>query len=275
MAVIGTQRGRAEKRQQDRQQFPPPSGSSTPPPISANAHGQMVATGSNFNHRGIGKPRAKSAVMPEPSKKNISNKEQKRMGALTRRAQKGGVTPQEKRHIRRAGNRMAKSPLPNNGPSAGPTSALNRRNRDRNGNPLGINEYLSGDTTFKSQLADLARNMQNYREDYRANRQDVNEDFGRAMGSMGRERNRSYEEMRNDFSGRGLIHSGLYADSLRDYDKEFGFRKRELTDDRAEQQEDLLRNKKLFREEVRGVRRNARDEALRRRAARLGLGFGA
>lgn len=143
---------------------------------------------------------------------------------------------------------------------------------DKNGHGgNGVQKYLSGDLTYKSQVADLQRNLENYLTEYRGNREDVKESFSDTLSKMQRERGRSLQDIGEDFAGRGLIHSGLYGKAYSDYNDEFNIRRNELRDDRSEQLEDLQTNKKLFKEQTRSVRRNARDEALRRRAQKLGL----
>lgn len=187
------------------------------PAISPNASGQMVSQQSNFNHRGINKPRAQPQTMPKNKPKNRG----------------------------KSGTGNAKmSP---------------------------IQKYLSGDLTYKSQVSDLQRNLENYLTEYRGNKGDVESSFSDTLSKMQRERKRSMNDITEDFAGRGLLHSGLFAKAGSDYNDEFNIRRNELRTDETDQLEDLQTNRNLFKEQTRSVRRNARDEALRRRAQKIGL----
>lgn len=135
----------------------------------------------------------------------------------------------------------------------------------------GINKFLSGDITYKGQVADLTKNRQSFLTDWRADREDLNETYGQTLNKMQRERKRSREQIMNDFMGRGLIHSGQFAKSDADYNTEWNIRKNELSDDRTERLEDLIRSRQLFLDESKAVKHNARDEAIRRRAQKFGL----
>lgn len=139
------------------------------------------------------------------------------------------------------------------------------------GKGKGVQDYLAGDITYKSQLADLQRNLENYRTEYRGNVGDVNDSFADTLQKMQRERHRSLTDIGEDFAGRGLLHSGLNAKAQSDYNDEFNIRRNDLRTDQSQQLEDLLTNRKLFTEQTRTTRRNARSEALRRRAQKLGL----
>lgn len=239
------------------------------PPVAPNKRGQLVNRASNFNPRGVGKPRPRSAVMPDRQQKN-----------------KGKIDPDELNapELQRIQS-LRRKLLSNNRNDKGPNSRGDkritpaeherlmglRRKLSRDNDPPSLKEFLGSDITYQHQLADLKNNLQNYLEMNKGERQDVREAFGTARGKMDDARDQAWELMGNDFAGRGLLHSGLYTKSLSDYDRDWIKRLNELRDDRGEQLEDLSDNRKLFRDEVRSTRRNARLDAVRRRAERYSL----
>ena len=137
--------------------------------------------------------------------------------------------------------------------------------------PPSLKKYLGGDSTFQDQVSLLQKELEDYVLSNQGQRRDLREDFGTATSRMGDERTRALEEMEADFASRGLLNSGLYDESISEYDQQYQQRLGDLSSDRDRGLEDLLESMGMYRRQNRGQRQSARQEAIRRRAEQYGL----
>lgn len=87
---------------------------------------------------------------------------------------------------------------------------------------------------------------------------------------LNQNRTRDLTDIADDYAGRGMIHSGLYAQKRGDYEKEFGKQKGETNRQKTKQYGDLSAESTQFAREQELQREQAKLEAIRRRAAMSG-----
>lgn len=132
-------------------------------------------------------------------------------------------------------------------------------------------KYLAGDTTYQQQLADYNKSKADYNSNYTRQTGIVNRDYANSTRSLNRQGAQDRLDQQNDFAGRGILHSGVFAKALGDYNTEFNDRMNALTTGKTDQIGDLAAQRKSFLQQLQIEQNNAREDALRRRAAKLGI----
>lgn len=135
----------------------------------------------------------------------------------------------------------------------------------------GERNWLAGDAGYQQQLAGYKDEFQNYLLKNRDAIGDVRQTFRLTNERMGQERDKSLQQMMDDFGARGMLQSGEYLRAQEDYNKEYQNRLADLTRDRTNSIEDLRTQRADYRRKNTMDRQNARLESIRRRAERLGL----
>jgi hypothetical protein len=137
--------------------------------------------------------------------------------------------------------------------------------------PSATAKYLAGDTTYQRQLADYNKSKADYEANYKRQTGIINRDYAESQRSLNRQGAQDRLDQQNDFAGRGILHSGVFAKALGDYNTDFNARMKQLTTGRGDQVNDLSFQRKSFLDQLRIEMNNAREDALRRRAAQLGI----
>jgi hypothetical protein len=132
-------------------------------------------------------------------------------------------------------------------------------------------KYLAGDTTYQQQLSEYNKQKAEYNSNYSRQSGVVNRDYASSTRSLNRQGAQDRLDQQNDFAGRGILHSGVFAKALGDYNTEFNDRMKSLTTGRTDQLGDLGAQKKSFLDQIALEINNAKQDALRRRAAQLGI----
>lgn len=132
-------------------------------------------------------------------------------------------------------------------------------------------KYLAGDTTYQQQLADYNKSQAEYNSNYSRQSGIVNRDYAESQRTLNRQGAQDRIDQQNDFAGRGILHSGVFAKALGDYNTEFNSRIKALTTGKTDQLGDLAAQKSSFLRQLQIEMNNAREDALRRRAAKLGI----
>lgn len=132
-------------------------------------------------------------------------------------------------------------------------------------------KYLAGDTTYQQQLSDYNRSKSDYQSQYSRQTGIVNRDYAETQRSLNRQGAQDRLDQQNDFAGRGILHSGVFAKALGDYNTEFNTRMKSLTTGRSDKLGDLSSQRTQFLRQLQLEQTNARQDAIRRRAAKLGI----
>lgn len=134
-----------------------------------------------------------------------------------------------------------------------------------------LEKWLSGDTTYQQQLADFNRSVSEYNAQYGRQTGVVNRDYAESNRALQRQGTQDRTDQQNDFAGRGILRSGVFAKALGDYNTDFNQRVKALTTGKTDKIGDLTDQKTNFTRQVGLEKNNARQDAIRRRAQKLGI----
>lgn len=134
-----------------------------------------------------------------------------------------------------------------------------------------LRKWLAGDDTYQQQLADFMRTRQDYQANYQRQYGQVNQDYYDTQRSLLRQGRQDRIDQQNDFAGRGILRSGVFAKALGDYNTQFNQRMDSLIRGRTNQLGDLDAQRQSFLRQVQEELNAAKQDAIRRRAAQLGI----
>lgn len=134
-----------------------------------------------------------------------------------------------------------------------------------------IDQYLAGDVTYQQQLADFNRAMAEYTANYNRQVSQTKRDYGESQRALSLQGTQDRNDQQNDFAGRGILHSGVYAKALGDYNTQYNQRVKALTTGQNDKLGDLQAQRTNFNNQTSLEKNNAKQDAIRRRAAKLGI----
>ena len=123
----------------------------------------------------------------------------------------------------------------------------------------------------QQQPAGFKQSKADYLANYNRQTGIVNRDYAESQRSLNRQGAQDRLDQQNDFAGRGILHSGVFAKALGDYNTDFNARVQALTSGKTDQLGDLAAGEKSFLAQLQTEMNNARQDAIRRRAAQLGI----
>jgi hypothetical protein len=132
-------------------------------------------------------------------------------------------------------------------------------------------KWLAGDTTYQQQLANFLKSQKDYETQYNRQRQIQTRDYGETKRAMNRQASQDRVDQQNDFAGRGILRSGVFAKALGDYNTDFNYKVKNLATGQQDKLGDLSIQKTNFLRQLQLEKDAARQDALRRRAAKLGI----
>lgn len=134
-----------------------------------------------------------------------------------------------------------------------------------------LSKWLAGDVTYQQQLAEFNRAKAEYEAQYKRQKGIVTRDYGESQRSLNRQGVQDRDDQKNDFAGRGILKSGVFAKALGDYNTDFNTRMKALTTGQSDRLGDLSSQRTNFMRQS-GLETNAaKQDAIRRRAQRLGI----
>lgn len=134
-----------------------------------------------------------------------------------------------------------------------------------------LGKWLAGDVTYQQQLADFNRAIAEYNATYNRQKSITNRDYAQSSRALNLQGRQDRSDQQNDFAGRGILHSGVYAKALGDYNTAFNQRMKALTTGRTDKLGDLGMQRTNFLRQTNLEKNNAKQDAIRRRAQQLGI----
>jgi len=131
------------------------------------------------------------------------------------------------------------------------------------------NAWLGTDTQYQDALRQLQLASTNFGADITRRQGEVNTDYDTSNRAMGQQKVQDLDNMENDWAGRGLIRSGLYAGAVGDYNQEFDQRMAELVSARDRTLAQLIQEQQAFQTQQQLDQQAAREAALRRKSSGL------
>lgn len=137
--------------------------------------------------------------------------------------------------------------------------------------PPSLAAFLGHDTTYLSQQSQLRKAMADYLAQQGQARNKYQTGFLGNMDTLKKSRTEGLTNLENDFASRGMLTSGLYADSMGDLNSDFDKQQSDLEKARAEYLAQLASDLTNFKSEQTLTTEKAKQEAAARRAAQYGL----
>lgn len=134
-----------------------------------------------------------------------------------------------------------------------------------------LDKWLAGDTTYQQQLADFNRSLAEYKATYGQQKSITNRDYNESTRALNLQGAQDREDQQNDYAGRGVLHSGVYAKALGNYNTQFNQRMKALTTGQSDKLADLASQYSNFNRQLTLEKNNAKQDAIRRRAQQLGI----
>ncbi len=132
-------------------------------------------------------------------------------------------------------------------------------------------KWLAGDTTYQQQLANFNKSKSDYESQYKRQTGITKRDYSEMTRSMNRQGAADRVDQQNDFAGRGILKSGVFAKALGDYNTEFNAKMKNLQTGQSDKLGDLGMQRTNFLRQLKLEQDASRQDALRRRAAKLGI----
>lgn len=137
--------------------------------------------------------------------------------------------------------------------------------------PPSEGSFLRQDIGYQQSLREFARNFQNFLADKTRQTASAKQQFDVSRENLGEQRTRDIRDIESDFASRGLLHSGLYAGRLGEYEQDYASNLASF----QQQYDDFLRQLAAAQSQLQSQQQleseRARQEALARRAGRYGL----
>ncbi len=134
-----------------------------------------------------------------------------------------------------------------------------------------LNKWLAGDTTYQQQLSQFNRSKGEYESQYGRQKGISERDYAESQRNLDLQGQRDRMDQQNQFAGRGILHSGVFAKALGDYNTDFQQRTRALTTGKTDVLGDLAAQRTNFLRQLQLESDAAKQDAIRRRAQKLGI----
>lgn len=134
-----------------------------------------------------------------------------------------------------------------------------------------LDRWLAGDTTYQQQLAQYNKTKADYQTQAQRQRGITERDYAETERGLNRQGQQDRVDQQNDFAGRGILHSGVFAKALGDYNTDFNTKMKNLLTGRQDKLDELGLGETNFLRQLQLEMDTSRQDALRRRAARLGI----
>lgn len=138
--------------------------------------------------------------------------------------------------------------------------------------PVAVNpdQWLAGDSGYQDQLRQIGLALSNFGADVTRRQGEANTDYTSSQHALNDQKVVDLKNLESDWAGRGLIKSGLYANAVGNYNKEFDQRLADLTSSRDKTLAQILQEQNNFTTQEDLAKQAARADALRRMASGLG-----
>jgi LysM repeat protein len=134
-----------------------------------------------------------------------------------------------------------------------------------------LDKWLAGDTTYQQQLAEFNRSKGEYEAQNTRQKGITDRDYAESQRNLSLQGERDRTNQQEDYAGRGILHSGVFAKALGEYNTDFNQRLKALTTGQSDAVGDLATQKANFLRQLELESNSAKQDAIRRRAQKLGI----
>ena len=137
--------------------------------------------------------------------------------------------------------------------------------------PMSLDQWLAQDTAFTSAKNNYSKALQDFTAQDAAERAKFNNEYNVNVQKLGVEKGDAQTALNDDYAARGLMNSGLYADALNDFQKNYAQKQADLDRAKTAYLNDLSTDKTNFTSQQALELQKAKDAAAARRTAQFGL----
>lgn len=134
-----------------------------------------------------------------------------------------------------------------------------------------LDKYLGKDASYQRTLRDLGRALTDYRARMGIEKTRTSTEYGFAKRQMGQQQQNDLRDIKDDFAARGIVTSGVFASRIGEYNTQYNNQLGTLTRGYNNQLQDFQSAYQEFLRNQQSQKEAAREAAIRRRAAKLGL----
>lgn len=134
---------------------------------------------------------------------------------------------------------------------------------------LTLAQWLAKDSEYQDQLRQFGRTWTDFLADVGIKKARVGTDYQTGKSRMADQRLKDLDVFKNDYAGRGMLHSGLYGARLGDYEKDYGQNVADLDKEHQRLIQDIGMEQSQFQREQELAKERARKAAAARRAAQF------
>jgi hypothetical protein len=137
--------------------------------------------------------------------------------------------------------------------------------------PPSQGDWIGKDTTYQQQQSAYNQALKDYAAQFTAEQGKYNNEFAAGMDKLGLDRTQGAEDLQNDYASRGMLTSGVYADALNDFNKDFDTRVSDMNRAKTNYMDDLTTAKTNFSTEQKTLLNKAYQDAINRYTAKFGV----
>jgi hypothetical protein len=136
--------------------------------------------------------------------------------------------------------------------------------------PPSASQWLNQDTTYQGQVAQMRKAYADFLASQGNDKNQYQNQYGLNVKSLGENRTQGFDDLLNDYAGRGLLNSGVYGKAYSDLQTDYDSRQTQLDTQRQAYLQDQATNLSNFKGDQSTATTSAKQEALARRAAKYG-----
>jgi len=137
--------------------------------------------------------------------------------------------------------------------------------------PPSLDQFLGSDSGYQSQLAAIQKALADYQAQMGTQKTQYETNYASNLNQLGQDRTMGLADQQNDYTGRGLLHSGLYGKAAGDLTTQYDTKQSDLGRARSDFLANLGLDFNNFKSQEDITQQRAKQDAIARRAAQYGV----
>lgn len=137
--------------------------------------------------------------------------------------------------------------------------------------PMSLDQWLGADTAYLGQKSSYEKALKDYQAQKAAEEGKYNNEYNSSVSKLNTDRDTQQTALTDDYAGRGLLQSGVYADALGDFQNNFKTQAGDLERAKSAYFGDLATDSTNFQTQQQLQLQQAKDAAAARRTAKFNL----
>lgn len=134
-----------------------------------------------------------------------------------------------------------------------------------------VEDWLTGDTTYQDQQAQLRRAYADFQATQNLNKNNYELSYAQQLRDLGQQKEQGFTNLEDDYASRGLLKSGVYAKAFSNLQDQFNNRQSDLDTAKAQYLAGLNQSLSSFQNDQNTTLTSAKQQAIARRAAKYNL----